>query len=307
MKSRSEQEPYPPFELANRVSSLPSSDRQGMDLYEWLGAYTSQRLTELGPGNVSPVGQRWLDFGCGAGRTMRHFLAEAEVAEIWGTDIDGRSISWLNEHLCPPLKATVCQVDPPLPFASNSFDFIWAISVFTHLTNNSPDWLLELHRILKPGGKLMASYMGELNSEAIAGEPWDEDRIGMNVLKHDQSWDYGGPSVLMSDWWVEDHWGRAFEIESINPNIGNQTWAILRKKNIAITPAELVAPGDDPREWQALKHNLVQSQREIEETSVADASRRTSEDFVNSLSWRITKPLRASTSALRSLKKKVGS
>jgi len=303
MESLSEQNPYPPFEMANRVSALPSDDRQGMDLYEWLGAYTSQKLLELGPGDASLQGQRWLDFGCGAGRTMRHFLSQAEVAEIWGTDIDESSIKWLNDNLCPPLRAIACGVDPPLPFESDSFDFIWAISVFTHLTDNSADWLLELHRILKPGGMLMASYMGELNSEEIAGEPWNEDRIGMNVLRHDQSWDDGGPSVFMSDWWVREHWGRAFEIESINPDINNQTWPILRKKAVTITSSELMAPGEDPREWQALKHNLVQSRREIQEYSAAATIQRASPDFESTFSWKITRPLRKAAAALRRISK----
>jgi hypothetical protein len=40
--------------------------------------------------------------------------------------------------------------------------------VFTHLSGNSAAWLLELHRVIEPGGLLMASYMGKYNSEEIA-------------------------------------------------------------------------------------------------------------------------------------------
>jgi len=297
-ESLSQQRPYPPFELATRVSSLPAGDeQQALDWYEWLGAFTSQKLIELGPGSNSLKGQKWLDFGCGAGRTMRQLLAEAEEVEIWGTDIDELSITWLNENLCPPLNALTCGVEPPLPFESDSFDFIWAISVFTHLADNSADWLLELHRILRPGGLLMASYMGEINSEEIAGEPWDENRIGMNVLSRHQSWDDGGPSVLMSDWWVREHWGRAFEIESVTPGILNQSWPMMRKREVEITAEELLAPGDDPREWAALRHNLLQAQREAEAQSgrgiaLAEGEETIRAEYEDSLSWRITRPLR---------------
>ncbi len=42
-----------------------------------------------------------------------------------------------------------------------SFDLIWAVSVFTHLAETWSAWLLELHRVLKPGGILLATFMGE--------------------------------------------------------------------------------------------------------------------------------------------------
>jgi hypothetical protein len=32
----------------------------------------------------------------------------------------------------------------------------------------------------------------------------------MNVLYHQRDWEIGGPAVLMSEWWVREHWGRAF-------------------------------------------------------------------------------------------------
>ena len=83
-----------------------------------------------------------------------------------------------------------------------SFDLIYAVSVFTHLTDNSIPWLLELHRLLKPDGILIASYMGRWNSDFATGEPWNEDRVGMSVVLQNPDWDTGGPGVLMSDWWM---------------------------------------------------------------------------------------------------------
>ena len=262
--SESSRLPYPPFELANRVLALPSDDLDGFIQYELLGAETRAELLRLLPAGTSLEGKRLLDFGCGAGRTMRHFLAEARSGEVVGADIDDRSVDWLNANLAPPLRAVRCEVDPPLPFESESFDFAWAISVFTHLSGNSAEWLLELHRLLRPGGLLMASYMGEWNSEVIAGEPWDEDRIGMNLLHHNRPWDQGGPMVFMSDWWVREHWGRAFEIVALNRRFHNQSWAMLRRKEVSLSAEELLAPGDDRREWKALRHNVTQVQRELE-------------------------------------------
>lgn len=260
--------PYPPFELANRVFELPSDDFAGFIDYEMQGRETRKQLLDMLPDGYSLEGRSLLDFGCGAGRTLRHFHDEAADARVAGCDIDQPSIEWLNENLCPPLEAIRSEVDPPLPFEGESFDFIWAISVFTHLTGNSAAWLLELHRLLKPGGFLMASYMGEVNSEETAGEPWDENRIGMNVLRHSQDWDVGGPMVLMSDWWVEEHWGRAFRILDRKPGFG-QTWTLMEKKEIQLTPEELMEPGQDPREIKALQHNITQLQAEIDDLKEA--------------------------------------
>jgi SAM-dependent methyltransferase len=289
----SAERPYPPFELANRVLSLDGWG-EPFAAYERLGAETKAALLDLLPDSWSFEGKRVLDFGCGAGRTLRHFLDEAERGEFWGADIDASSIDWLEANLCPPLRALRCEDAPPLALEAGSFDLIWAISVFTHLTDRSLDWLAELHRLLRPGGLLMASYTGRWSSELLAGEPWDEDRVGMNVLRHDQSWDDGGPMVLMSDWWVREHWGRAFEFVAVEPQVHGQTWALMRRRELPVTAEELAAPSDDPRELTALRHNLEQLRRE----EVARVERvRTA--YESALSWRVTRPLRGLGAAVR--------
>lgn len=261
--SASVDRPYPPLELADRVCSL--ADRgEPFAAYEELGAGTRTALEDLLPDGWSFEGKRVLDFGCGAGRTLRHFLTEAECAELWGADVDAPSTEWLERALCPPLHALRSRVDPPLGLEHGSFDLIWALSVFTHLTDNSLPWLLELHRLLKPDGLLIATYMGRWNSEAIADEPWGEDRVGMNVLRHDNDWALGGPMVLMSDWWVRAHWGRAFEILAVEPLIQGQSWALMRRREVELTVEDLETPADDPREYLALRHNIRQLQREFD-------------------------------------------
>lgn len=284
--------PFPPLHLADRVLSLGGFG-DPFAAYEALGADTKAELLKLLPGDWTFAGRRVLDFGCGAGRTLRHFLVEAGATEIWGVDTDAESVQWLQRSLCPPLHAARCAPDPPLEFEACSFDLVWAISVFTHLTDASLAWLLELHRILKPGGLLIATYMGRWNSEAIAGEPWDEDRIGMNVLRHSNGWDQGGPMVLMSDWWVRAHWGRAFEIVEVAPRVHNQSWALLRRRDVELTTADLERPEPDPREHRALRHNIRQLHRELEQQA-ADVRG----EYESSLSWRVTRPLRRARAAL---------
>ena len=102
--------------------------------FEELGAQTKSAPLSLLPADWSFQDKRVLDFGCGAGRTLRQFFAEAQSAEIWGADIDVPSIEWLQANLCPPLHAWRCAPAPPLGLEPETFDLAWAISVFTHLT-----------------------------------------------------------------------------------------------------------------------------------------------------------------------------
>ncbi len=279
-------------------------DKQLLDAYcAWdaTGPETRAALLGLLPDGWSFEGKRVLDFGCGTGRTLRHFLAEAQTGEFWGADLEPRAVRQVQET-CPPVHAAMCGVEPPLGLEYQSFDLAWAISVFTHLSENSLPWLLELHRLLKPGGLLIATYIGRWNSEYVAGEAWDENRVGMNVLQHTQGWDRGGPTVLISDWWVHAHWGRAFEIVSIAPQIHNMSWVLMRKRDLELTVEDLQRPADDPREYQAVQHNLEQVRRELELTQavceklLADLR----SEYETSRSWQITRPIRDAAQIVRS-------
>jgi SAM-dependent methyltransferase len=278
------------------------------DAWDAKGPETKSALLRLLPDDWSFEGKRVLDFGCGTGRTLRHFLPEAETGEFWGTDIDAGYIREAQEALCPPMHAMRCEVAPPLGMEYGSFDLAWAISVFTHLTDNSIPWLLELHRLLKPGGLLIATYIGRWNSEYAAGEPWNEDLVGMNVLQHTMAWDRGGPTVLMSDWWVRAHWGRPFEILDVESNVHNMSWVLLRKRDVELTTEDLERPEDDPREYLAVRHNLERVRRELEfagavcEKLVEDTRRDVRREYERSLSWRVTRPLREAAGMARSFR-----
>ena len=60
-------------------------------------------------------GKSVLDFGCGAGRTLRHFLDEAESGSFYGCDIDAPSIAWLESNHEPTVHVFANEETPPLP------------------------------------------------------------------------------------------------------------------------------------------------------------------------------------------------
>ena len=290
---------------SQHTGSAASSDTEWQRTFGtcwWqIGPETKDAIVGLLPDEWDFDGKRVLDFGSGPGRTLKEFVPEAQAAEFWGVDIDAASIDELRTTVCPPMHAAQCGYSPPLEFESRYFDLAWAISVFTHLTDNSIPWLLELHRLLKPGGFLIANYMGRWTSELVAGEPWEDERIGMNVFRHTHPWSDGGPLVLISDWWLREHWGRAFEVVEIAPRIHNSSWVLLRKRDVTLTVDDVAQPADDRREYEAVRHNLLRAQREIEhaEARLAAAQRHAAEQLASvrrsyerSRSWRLTRPLR---------------
>ncbi|MDX6689330.1 MAG: hypothetical protein QOG15_787 [Solirubrobacteraceae bacterium] len=292
-----ERAPIPNLALAMRVGRIEEPDP--LEGYLRYGRRLRDEVVSLLPGGWDWEDKRVLDFGCGAGRILRHFLPEAELAEFYGSDIDRPSIEWLGRHMSPPLRVLTNGESPPLALASSSFDLIYATSVFTHITDYWAAWLLDLRRILKPDGILIATFHGPAMYPTVTGEDQDEDRIGMNVLCRGRSWDEGGPGVMLSRWWIRAHWGRAFEILDLRPqgfatDHGGQGVAVMRPKPGALTPDDLRAlEPNEPREIAALQANVEQLHHEDER------ARRWLAELQASPSWRITAPLRLAKGAVR--------
>jgi len=267
--------PIPPRELIERTSDR--RPEQGDELfirefYEKAGRRRKAGIIEALPDDYSFERRRVLDFGCGSGRVLRQFLPEAASGEFWGCDLHRPTIAWLDEHLSPPLHFHVND-EIPMPHPDSYFDLIYAISVFTHITHEWSAWLLELHRILKPDGLLLATFCGPEFWGKMLSSPPDENGLGMCVQQLGQrpGDNSSGARVLHSPWWLRSHWGRAFEILSLRssgfargrPSHG---FVLGRKKGVSLTRDDLERPEpEDPRELQAQRQQLVV----LEEEAVA--------------------------------------
>ncbi len=310
--------PLPPIPLAERVGGHVA-DRGDHAVFLQVGADSRRRLDEALPEGWTWSGKRVLDFGCGAGRVLRHFLPETARAEFWGCDIDEASIAWLSQNLSPPFHVLVNREAPPLDRPDGYFDMVYGISVFTHIVREWSAWLLDLHRVLKDNGLLVLTVLSAGMSRQIAGEEWDPDRVGMNVMTYGEPWDRGGPNVLLSPWWIRAHWGRAFDILHLDPGgEGEQGVVVMRRRNVSITREDLErAEAGEPREEAALRHQVVQL---LDESATlrryAHDQRRRAEDLqmesgeawrrlgvvVGSRSWRLTAPLRHGGRLLRAIR-----
>jgi SAM-dependent methyltransferase len=304
--------PCPPLELASRVGSLAEHE-DPFAFYDLVGRECRNAIVTLLPDDWSWEGARVLDFGAGAGRTLRHFLDEAAQATFLACDIDHESVAWLQENLSPPIEAFVSTEEPPLRIEPASLDLIYAVSVFTHLTDTWSAWMVELHRLLRDGGFLIITFIGPGAARHVTDLPWDSDRIGMTVLKPGQSWNLGGPMVLHSPWWIEAHWGRAFEILEIRldgfglPSPEGQGAVLMRKRAVELERADLEQPEPgESREAVAALDNVRLLIREAGDLrGELDRARKKSDTLTEELarmthsrSWRLTAPLRRLTSLL---------
>ena len=101
-----------------------------------------------------------LEFGCGVGRILRHW-SMLEGTEVHGTDYNPELIGWCKENLLFA-EFQVNDLVGGLGYEDEKFDFIYAWSVFTHLTEMQQFfWIEELRRVLRPGGYLFITTSGE--------------------------------------------------------------------------------------------------------------------------------------------------
>jgi len=110
-----------------------------------------------------------LDFGCGCGRVMRHWR-KLPHSRLYGTDYNPRLIEWCRTALTFA-QFSINELHGPLPYQDRQFDFLYAISVLTHLNvQEQQDWMKELWRVLKPGGYFYVTVHGMMRSEMTRAE-----------------------------------------------------------------------------------------------------------------------------------------
>ena len=100
-----------------------------------------------------------LDFGCGCGRVTRRWLGVRGV-DVLGCDANEEAVDWCARNL-PFARFEVNGLAPPLAYDDEAFGLVYALSVFTHLTEELQIlWLRELWRVLQPGALLLLTTHG---------------------------------------------------------------------------------------------------------------------------------------------------
>jgi SAM-dependent methyltransferase len=226
----------------------------------WLGyAQTSQEFLDGGRRDVSTmlsllraagaspeIMARVLDLGCGAARMLRFFPGDRNELARWGADINATHIAWCQEHLDPPFRFVTVSTAPHLPFPDAYFDLVYCASVFTHIADLADAWLLEILRVVRPGGFIYVTLHDRHSIEYLS-DPAHRERLGSlraalrafddtaSVLSRDFTvFSIGrGPDaqVFYDTDRLARRWGRLATVMSVTPEAhDHQTAMVLRRE-----------------------------------------------------------------------------
>jgi len=108
---------------------------------------------------VIPEKARVLDVGCGAGAFLQHVHGDCHLA---GVDYSKEAIQSIRKRLPGDFRVADAAA---LPFDDATFDAVLSFGVFIYF--DSLDYartvLNEMHRVLKPGGRI---FIGEVNDQS---------------------------------------------------------------------------------------------------------------------------------------------
>jgi len=164
------------------------------------------------PGSFRSV----LDFGCGCGRVIQRWKPYPN-ATLHGTDLAPELIAWCQRRLARVASFGVNDLTPPLDHPDESFDFVYALSVFTHLDEPGQQlWIKEMRRILKPGGYLYFTTHGMLR--AASDEHRSEiERDGFTIRAPERSGE-NACAAFHSEAYIREKMAEGFECLEFSPN-----------------------------------------------------------------------------------------
>lgn len=149
--------PLPPEHLRATVCGgvgLASHLYTGAEDFRTLG-----ELHEIYAGRPFESVRSVLDFGCGCGRVLRWMQTGLPEAALYGADVRRATIDWCRSNLRGTFLANGTL--PPLDLPDASIDFAYALSVWSHLSEEQGRaWMRELARVVRPGGLILVSTHG---------------------------------------------------------------------------------------------------------------------------------------------------
>lgn len=198
-------------------------------------------------------GMRILEFGCGVGRIVMPLYYRHKLPTDC-CDVSPWCIGFIKRQV-PGANPVKTENLPPLPYQNATFDFVYSVSVWTHLPLDLQwPWLREINRILKPGGYALISTSGfralryrreQRKQKGWRGVTDDDLRLEGCIYKPSDPKNHDGvegeygyvahdPAALPSNW------GRLFDfIETREAAILSMQDLSILRKNREIGPTDL--------------------------------------------------------------------
>jgi ubiquinone/menaquinone biosynthesis C-methylase UbiE len=176
---------------------------------------------------VGPYGDdfRILDFGVGCGRVIRPlhelcvytYLTDGKL-HWFGSDIDAEAIAWCRSALESIGTFVVNSHMPPLPFDDQYFDFVYSISIFTHLPEDMQfAWMSELRRVTRIGSFAVLTT----HSTDLIPTSWTETPQNPEFYYHVGGGTEGLPTFYQTSFqtveYIHKRWSEYFAVRKIIP------------------------------------------------------------------------------------------
>ncbi|MEV7075692.1 methyltransferase domain-containing protein [Streptomyces sp. NPDC093990] len=144
------------------------------------------------------AGRRVLDAGCGSGPLFEALRERGAV--VSGFDTSAGMVELARRRLGEGADLQVADLGGPLPYPDDTFDDVVASLVLHYLEDWGPP-LAELRRVLKPGGRLIASVDHPFAINLMHRQAGREGEYHyFDTTNWTEEWIMGGRSALMSFW-----------------------------------------------------------------------------------------------------------
>jgi ubiquinone/menaquinone biosynthesis C-methylase UbiE len=139
------------------------------------------------------AGRRILDAGCGSG-PLTAALRE-RGADVTGIDASAGMLALARRRLDDGTALHLGDLSDPLPFGDATFDDVVASLVLHYLEDWGPT-LAEIRRVLRPGGRLIASVEHPFSAYTIKDPRPDYSA----TTSYTVDWTFNGQSIPMRFW-----------------------------------------------------------------------------------------------------------
>jgi SAM-dependent methyltransferase len=126
--------------------------------------------------------EHWLDFGCGYGRVVRFLVDRVPAHRVFVSDVVGEGVDFCAAEFGVHPVSSRAELDG---ISLGSFDFIYAISVITHLNErNSVAFLRLLGESLTEGGIALFTTHGQwsIANAGLYGSEYEAQRSEIAAL-----------------------------------------------------------------------------------------------------------------------------